>query len=69
LPAGGRRTAEQLQHALTSRIIIEQAEGMIAAREGISIDQAFARLRQHARRHNAIPDDVARAVVELGLWV
>jgi two-component system, response regulator / RNA-binding antiterminator len=64
-----RRTAEQLQHALASRILIEQAKGMIAAREDISIDQAFARLRQYARRHNAALRDVARAVVELGLWV
>jgi AmiR/NasT family two-component response regulator len=62
-------TAEQLQHALDSRVLIEQAKGMIAAREGISIDQAFARLRQHARRHNAILHDVARAVIELGLPV
>ena len=64
-----RRTAGQLQRALRSRILIEQAKGVIAAREGISIDQAFARLRQHARRHNAVLHDVARAVVELGLWV
>ena len=64
-----RMTAEQLQHALDSRVLIEQAKGMIAAREGISIDQAFARLRQHARRHNAILHDVARAVIELGLPV
>ena len=64
-----RRTAEQLQHALRSPILIEQAKGMIAAREGISIDQAFARLRQHARRHNALLSDVARAVIELGLSV
>ena len=64
-----RTAAEQLQHALTSRIIIEQAKGVIAAREGISIDQAFTRLRQHARRHNAVLHDVARAVVELGLTV
>jgi PAS domain-containing protein len=64
-----RRTAEQLQHALTSRIFIEQAKGMIAGREGISIDQAYARLRQYARRHNAVLHDVARAVVELGLSV
>jgi len=64
-----RRAAEQLQHALRSRIIIEQAKGVIAAREGISIDQAFTRLRQHARRHNAVLHDVARAVVELGLSV
>jgi len=44
-------------------------QGMIAAREGISIDQTFARLREYARRHNAALRDVARAVVELGLWV
>jgi len=64
-----RRTAEQLQHALTSRIFIEQAKGMIAAREGISIDQAFARLRQRARQRSVPLHDVARAVVELGLVV
>ena len=64
-----RTTAQELQHALTSRIVIEQAKGMIAVREGISIEQAFARLRQHARRHNANIHEVARAVVELGLSV
>ena len=64
-----RTAAAQLQHALTSRIVIEQAKGMIAAREGISVDQAFARLRQHARQHSAILHEVARAVIELGLSV
>jgi len=64
-----RRTAEQLQHALDSRIVIEQAKGMIAAREGIGIDHAFARLRHHARQHSVPLHDVARAVVELGLVV
>jgi two-component system, response regulator / RNA-binding antiterminator len=64
-----RTTAEQLQQTLTSRIVIEQAKGVIAAREGISIDQAFDRLRRHARRHGAVLHDVARAVVELGLSV
>jgi two-component system, response regulator / RNA-binding antiterminator len=64
-----RTTAEQLQHALTSRIFIEQAKGLIAAREGVSIDQAFTRLRQHARRHQAALHEVARAVVELGMPV
>ncbi len=61
--------AAQLQHALTSRIVIEQAKGMIAAREGISVGQAFARLRQHARQHSATLHEVARAVVEVGLSV
>ncbi len=45
------------------------ARRMIAAHEGISIDQAFARLRQHARQHNALLHGVARAVVEPGLSV
>jgi ANTAR domain/PAS fold len=64
-----RVTVAQLQQALSSRIVIEQAKGMIAAREGITIEQAFARLRQHARRNNAMIQEVARAVVELGLQV
>jgi ANTAR domain/PAS fold len=64
-----RTTAGQLQQALTSRILIEQAKGMIAAREGISIDRAFDRLRQHARRHSAPLREVARAVVASGLPV
>jgi two-component system, response regulator / RNA-binding antiterminator len=64
-----RATAEQLQHALTSRIVIEQAKGVIAEREGISVDEAFDRLRQYARRHNALLHDVARAAVEQRLSV
>lgn len=64
-----RRTADQLQQALTSRVLVEQAKGMIAARSGISVDQAFARLRRHATDHGARLHDVARAVVELGLSV
>jgi len=64
-----RQTADQLQYALTSRIVIEQAKGMIAAREGIDINQACARLREYARRHNALVRDVASAVVDLKLSV
>ena len=43
---------EQLNHALNSRIVIEQAKGMVAEREGLNMEQAFSTLRNHARNHN-----------------
>lgn len=61
--------SEQLQHALTSRVLIEQAKGMVAARHGITPETAFERLRGHARRNGATLGDVAHAVVHLGLDV
>jgi hypothetical protein len=66
----GRRDAarvEQLQRALDQRVVVEQAKGMLAAAESISVDQAYARLRAFARSHNAKVGDVAHAVVRLGL--
>ena len=62
-----RRINEQLQEALASRIVIEQAKGVLAAERGISIDEAFQRLRRHARSHRAPLRTVAEAVVNLGL--
>lgn len=56
--------AEQLQSALNSRIVIEQAKGVLAERRGISVDDAFTLLREHARNHNARLSDVARDVAE-----
>jgi GAF domain-containing protein len=55
---------EQLNHALNSRVVIEQAKGMLAEREGLDIDRAFATLRNHARNHNERLADVARSVVD-----
>jgi GAF domain-containing protein len=55
---------EQLNHALSSRIVIEQAKGMLAEREGLSMEQAFATLRSHARNNNLRLAEVARDVIE-----
>lgn len=54
---------EQLQRALRHRVVVEQAKGMLAARQGISPDEAFERLRRHARDRNHRIAEVARAVV------
>jgi GAF domain-containing protein len=54
----------QLNHALTSRIVIEQAKGIIAEREGLTMEQAFSTLRTHARNHNLRLVDVARDVID-----
>jgi GAF domain-containing protein len=62
-----RRTAEQLQEALGSRIIIEQAKGVIANEQRITVDEAFVLLRDHSRRQGVSVRAVSQAVVELGL--
>ncbi len=56
--------AAQLQNALTSRIIIEQAKGVLAGRLGVTVDAAFAMLRDHARHHHLRLSDLARDVAE-----
>jgi GAF domain-containing protein len=55
---------EQLQTALNSRILIEQAKGVLAERLHISIAGAFHALRSHARANNRKLHDVAAAVVD-----
>jgi len=56
--------AEQLQAALNSRVVIEQAKGRVAERLGLGMDAAFALLREHARNTNQRLTDVARQVIE-----
>jgi hypothetical protein len=59
-----RERAEQLQHALTSRIAIEQAKGILGERLGLEMDAAFALLRYAARGARMKLQDLAIAVVE-----
>jgi transcriptional regulator with GAF, ATPase, and Fis domain len=59
----GEILTEQLQAALTSRIIIEQAKGAIAQRHGVSVDAAFQLLRDYARRNNLRLVELARTIV------
>lgn len=54
---------QQLQSALNTRIIIEQAKGMFAERRGTSVDEAFTALRGHARRSNRKLSEVALEVI------
>ena len=53
---------EQLQVALNSRIVIEQAKGVLAERLQVSIDDAFITLRSYARLNNRKLAEVAQAV-------
>jgi hypothetical protein len=55
---------QQLQSALNTRIIIEQAKGVIAERGSVDMEQAFTMLRVHARTTRQRLSDVAHAVVE-----
>lgn len=60
--------ADQLQRALDSRIVLEQAKGRLAERAEVDIDEAFVRLRAYSRRHNRRLTEVSAAFLagELG---
>ena len=54
---------EQLQTALTSRIVLEQAKGVLAQQGSLQMEEAFAVLRRYARNNNLRLTAVAEAVV------
>jgi len=61
--------SEQLQQALESRVIIEQAKGITAQQKSVSVDDAYQMIRRHARNNNASLRVVAEAIVAVGLHV
>lgn len=59
-----RGVIAELQGALNSRVIIEQAKGILAESAQIDVEAAFLRLRTHARDQNRRLSDVARDLVD-----
>jgi GAF domain-containing protein len=55
--------AEQLQRALDTRILVEQAKGVLAQDGGLDVDEAFGVLRRYARDHDLVLRAVAEGVV------
>jgi GAF domain-containing protein len=60
----GAALVNQLNEALNSRIIIEQAKGKISEAAGMDMNLSFQRLRHHARNHNLRLTDVSRDVAD-----
>jgi transcriptional regulator with GAF, ATPase, and Fis domain len=58
----GNLVSAQLRAALQSRITIEQAKGVLAEQLDLSVDDAFQRMRRHARNTNQKLTDLARDV-------
>jgi transcriptional regulator with GAF, ATPase, and Fis domain len=59
----------QLRHALESRVVIEQAKGVVAHTGNVDMDEAFRMIRAYARDHGELLDSVARAIVDRRLQI
>jgi ANTAR domain-containing protein/GAF domain-containing protein len=62
--AASERLAIQLQTALSSRVQLEQAKGVLAQRAGLPMDQAFQLMRAYARSNNRRLSDVAAEIID-----
>lgn len=60
-----RQLSEQLQTAFDSRVVVEQAKGMLAQRANIGLDTAFERMRRHARHRRQRLTVLARHVIDV----
>ena len=54
--------ADQLQRALGSRILVEQAKGVLSATTPLSLEEAFGAMREYARTHNLTLRAVAEGI-------
>ncbi len=59
-----RTVVDQLNHALTSRVVIEQAKGVVAERSGVTMEAAFEAIRAYARGNNLLLADIARSIAD-----
>ena len=58
-----RTLISQLRTALETRVLIEQAKGIVAHEADLTMDEAFGRIRNHARNHNKRLRDISAAIV------
>lgn len=63
LTGGDRTVISQLRTALESRVVIEQAKGIVAQEADLTMAEAFGRIRQHARNNNERLRDISAALV------
>jgi GAF domain-containing protein len=59
-----RSFSTQLEVALESRVVIEQAKGIVAEHRRTHVDTAFGMIRNHARSHNLLLSETARGIVD-----
>lgn len=63
LTVDDRTVISQLRTALKTRVVIEQAKGIVAQDTDLTMDEAFARIRRHARNNNERLRDISAAIV------